>query len=138
MSALRTSPAPSATRNFRCRMAGAVRWEQTACPACGSADEDEFLRAPGDDGNEYRLAKCRRCALVFTNPRPTADTVGLLYTEEYPQYQAPLRRDGKLRGLRRKWFGHRERTLADRIPLKPCGAFLDCGCGAGAFAAEMR
>lgn len=120
-------------------MASAIRWEQTACPVCGSADEDEFLRAPGDDGHEYRLAKCRRCDLVFTNPRPTEDTVGLLYTEDYPQYQPPARvRGGKLRELRQKWFGPRERTLADRIPVTPGGQLLDCGCGAGAFAADMR
>lgn len=119
-------------------MADTIRWEQTACPVCGVRDEAEFLRAPGDDGHEYRLAKCRRCALVYLNPRPTADTVGLLYTEDYPQYRAPARRGGKLRSLRQKFFGHRERTLADRIPVKPGGVLLDCGCGAGAFAAEMR
>ncbi len=115
-----------------------VRWERTACPVCGSGEEEEFLCAPGDDGREYRLAKCRRCAQVFLNPRPTEDTVGLLYTEDYPQYQPPARRAGKLRALRQKLFGHRERTLADRIPVRPGGVLLDCGCGAGAFAAEMR
>lgn len=120
-------------------MADGVRWEQAVCPVCGGTDEDEFLRAPGDDGIEYRLSRCRLCTMVFLNPRPTEDTVGLLYTEDYPQYQAPLkRRGGKLRALRQRWLGHRERTLADRIPVKPGGALLDCGCGAGAFAAEMR
>ena len=119
-------------------MADGVRWEQTACPACRADDQEEFLRAPGDDGNEYRLAKCRKCAIVFQNPRPTEDTVSLLYTEDYPQYQPARVRGGKLRRLRQKLFGHRERTLADRIPVKPGGSLLDCGCGAGAFAAEMR
>ena len=120
-------------------MADEVRWEQTACPVCDAHDEDEFLHAPGDDGNEYRMAKCRRCAQVFTNPRPTEATVGLLYTEDYPQYQAPGRqRGGRLRALKHKLFGRAEKTLADRIPVKPGGRLLDCGCGAGAFAAEMR
>ncbi len=115
-----------------------IHWERTACPVCGSADEDEFLRAPGDDGHEYRLAKCRRCDMVFQNPRPTADTVALLYTASYPQYQAPRRRGRALGALKRKLFGRTEKTLADRIPVKPGGVLLDCGCGAGAFAAEMR
>lgn len=119
-------------------MADGVRWERAACPACGSGGEEEFLRAPGDDGNEYRLAKCRRCALVFQNPRPTEDTVALLYTEDYPQYQPARARGGRFRALRQRLLGRRERTLADRIPVKPGGALLDCGCGAGAFAAEMR
>ena len=120
-------------------MADGVRWEHATCPVCDGAEEDEFLRAPGDDGNEYRLAKCRRCAMVFQNPRPTEGTVALLYTADYPQYQPPARvRGGKLRALRQKLFGHRERTLADRIPVKRGGKLLDCGCGAGAFAAQMR
>lgn len=120
-------------------MSNEVRWERVACPVCGSPDEDEFLRAPGDDGTEYRMAKCRACDLVFQNPRPTEDTVGLLYTEDYPQYRAPARkRGGPLRALKHKLFGPAEKTLADRIPVVPGGRLLDCGCGAGAFAAEMR
>lgn len=112
-----------------------IRWEQTACPACGSGDEDEFLRAPGDDGVEYRVAKCRRCAFVFTNPRPTVDSLGLLYPAEYAPYQPRKVRGG---GLRAKLFGRAERTLADRIPVPPGGKLLDYGCGSGMFAAKMR
>jgi 2-polyprenyl-3-methyl-5-hydroxy-6-metoxy-1,4-benzoquinol methylase len=120
-------------------MVDGLRWERAACPVCGSGDEDEFLRAPGDDGIVYRLAKCRGCAMVYQNPRPTEETVALLYTEDYPQYRAPERvRRGRLRVLRRKLFGRRERTLADRIPVAPGGRLLDYGCGAGAFAAQMR
>lgn len=120
-------------------MADSIRWEQTACPACGSADEDEFLRAPGDDGIEYRLAKCRRCQLVFTNPRPDVASIGLLYPADYSPYHARERhKSGKLRGLRERLIGRAERTLADRIPVPPGGRLLDYGCGSGRFAAKMR
>lgn len=116
-------------------MSNGVRWERVACPACGSADEDEFLRAPGDDGIEYRLAKCRSCALVFTNPRPDAASIGRFYPADYAPYQPKKPRS---RGPREWVFGPRERTLADRIPLPPGGRLLDYGCGSGRFAAEMR
>lgn len=119
-------------------MPDGVKWEPAACPVCRCAAADEFLRAPGDDGTEYRLAKCRACELVYLDPRPTEDTVALLYTADYPQYHAPKRRAGALRRLRAKLFGHRARTLADRIPVPPGGALLDYGCGAGAFVADMR
>ncbi len=119
-------------------MPDGVRWEVTPCPACGASAEEEFLCAPGDDGHTYRLAKCRECAFVFQNPRPTEDTVGLLYTEDYPQYQPARMRRGWFRSLRAKFFGQRERTLADRIPVTPGASLLDCGCGAGQFAAQMR
>ncbi|MCI0704224.1 MAG: class I SAM-dependent methyltransferase [Planctomycetia bacterium] len=116
-----------------------VRWEHTVCPVCGFAEEDEFLRAPGDDGHEYRLAKCRRCSLVFQNPRPDEATIGLLYTEDYPPYRAPTRkRGGFLRGLKQRLLGHAQRTLIDRIPVRFGATLLDYGCGAGAFAYEMR
>jgi len=119
-------------------MPDAVKWEPTACPVCRCADAGEFLRAPGDDGTEYRLARCRACELVFLDPRPTEDTVGLLYTEDYPQYRGAKLKTGPLRRLRAKLFGHRERSLADRIPVVPGGALLDYGCGAGQFVAQMR
>src|SRR5262245_24681462 len=101
-------------------MTDTIRWEQTACPACGSADEDEFLRAPGDDGVEYRVARCRRCALVFTNPRPDVASIGQLYPADYAPYQPRERRKGgKLRALRNSIFGHTGRTLVERLPVPP-------------------
>jgi SAM-dependent methyltransferase len=115
-----------------------IRWERTACPACGSADEDEFLRAPGDDGAEYRLAKCRRCTFVFTNPRPTADSLAALYPPDYAPYESRKLRKGGRHALRARLFGVAERSLADRIPVPPGGRLLDYGCGSGLFAAKMR
>ena len=35
-------------------------------------------------------------------------------------------------------IGRGERSLSDRIPVKPGGELMDYGCGAGAFAAAMR
>lgn len=119
-------------------MADAIRWEQTACPACGSADEDEFLRAPGDDGVEYRMARCRACSLVFTNPRPDVASLGVLYPADYSPYQPRKLRKGGLHALRASLFGNAERTLADRIPVPAGGTLLDYGCGSGRFAAKMR
>ena len=120
-------------------MSDAIRWEQTACPVCGSADEDEFLRAPGDGGLEFRLARCRRCQTVFTNPRPDAASIARFYPADYAPYQPRDRRKGAaLRGLRARLFGRAERSLADRIPIPPGGQLLDYGCGSGRFAARMR
>lgn len=119
-------------------MADQIRWERTACPACGSSEEDEFLRAPGDDGIEYRMAKCRRCDLVFTNPRPDFDSLSVLYPADYSPYQPRKLRKGGLHALRARLLGAAERTLADRIPIPPDGKLLDYGCGSGVFAAKMR
>jgi len=120
-------------------MADGIQWEQTACPLCGSTDEEEFLRAPGAGDIEYRLAKCRQCAMVYTNPRPNVASIGHFYAADYAPYQPrKLHKNGGLRGLRNRLFGRGERTLADRIPMPPDGRLLDYGCGSGRFAAQMR
>lgn len=119
--------------------AEAINWETVPCPLCGSAGDDEFLRARGDDGGEYRLGRCPHCAFVFLNPRPDETTVGLLYPPDYSPYRPPRRRPrGLLRRLRDALIGRGERALSDRIPVKPGGVLLDYGCGAGAFAGAMR
>ena len=119
--------------------AEAIHWETVPCPLCGSAGDDEFLRAAGDDGHDYRLGQCRDCGFVFLNPRPDEATVGLLYPPDYSPYKPPRRRPrGMLKRLRDSLVGRGERTLSDRIPVKPGGVLMDYGCGAGAFAAAMR
>ena len=116
-----------------------INWETVACPLCGAAGDDEFLRAVGDDGLEHRLGQCRQCSFVFLNPRPDAATVSLLYPPDYSPYQPPkVRRRGILRRLRDAVVGRGERALSDRIPLNRGGSLMDYGCGAGAFAAQMR
>jgi 2-polyprenyl-3-methyl-5-hydroxy-6-metoxy-1,4-benzoquinol methylase len=120
-------------------MSDAIRWEQTACPVCGSSDESEFLRAPGDRGIEFRLARCRACETVFTNPRPDATSIAQFYPADYAPHQPRDRRKGgRLRDLRKLMFGRPERSLADRIPVPSGGRLLDYGCGSGRFAARMR
>jgi len=119
--------------------AEAINWETVPCPLCGSSEEEEFLRAAGDDGREYRLGKCRACRFVFLNPRPDKASIGLLYPADYRPYQPPRQRHrGPLRRLRDSLVGRSERTLSDRIPVQPGGLLMDYGCGAGAFAAQMR
>lgn len=119
--------------------ADSINWETTACPLCSAGRDEEFLRAAGDDGVEYRLGRCLACGFVYLNPRPDAATIGLLYPPDYSPYRPPAqRRRGVLRRLRDAVVGRGERSLSDRIPVKHGGVLLDYGCGAGAFAAEMR
>ena len=40
-----------------------------------------------DERLRYRVARCRHCGLTFQNPRPTPQTLGLLYTDDYKPYQ---------------------------------------------------
>lgn len=67
-----------------------VVWEETPCPLCGASDETEVLVAPGETvGEIYRVAQCRRCDMVYLNPRPDRATIGHFYADDYKPYQGP-------------------------------------------------
>jgi SAM-dependent methyltransferase len=116
-----------------------IRWESVPCPLCGAAAGREFLRAAGDGDHEYKLDRCDRCGLVYLNPRPDETSIAPFYPPEYGPYQPPTRRrDRPLRRLRARLGLRGERSLSDRIPVRPGGVLLDYGCGSGWFAAQMR
>ncbi|MDB5313197.1 MAG: ubiG 1 [Gemmataceae bacterium] len=116
-----------------------IRWETVPCPLCGAADDREFLRTTGDDGAEYRLGQCAACGMVFTNPRPDESSIARFYPEDYAPYQPPRKRAGGFRrALRARIGATGEKTLSDRIPVRPGGVLMDYGCGSGRFAARMR
>ena len=68
----------------------------SACPACGTAARrllyggltDRLFGAPG----VWTLWRCGGCATAYLDPRPSADTVGLAYTE-YFWHQPPEERE---------------------------------------------
>jgi SAM-dependent methyltransferase len=144
-----------------------VVWETTPCPLCGVSDETERLLAPGEtDGQVYRLAQCRRCDMVYLNPRPNRATIGHYYADNYEPYQAP-KRDGDgpfglWRRLRRlvcaQAFGdpppltrrsdkliaaiaapvfHPGRDSLTALSFHGAGRLLDFGCGSGWYAKRM-
>src|SRR5579872_300811 len=68
-----------------------VDLEKVPCPNC---DGETFLPIlAGHDsltgiGGAFKLVRCAKCDLVLTNPRPTPQSLGLFYPEEYPNYQS--------------------------------------------------
>jgi 2-polyprenyl-3-methyl-5-hydroxy-6-metoxy-1,4-benzoquinol methylase len=60
--------------------------EHISCPLCGDEDErlvtevqDTMFGQPG----KYRLVECRRCAMKYVNPRPTAAALARHYPGDY-------------------------------------------------------
>jgi SAM-dependent methyltransferase len=106
---------------------------------CGCPQDRDFFHAPGDDGIDYRLGQCTECDLVYTNPRPDQASIARFYPDDYSPYQPPKRRrTGYLRALRTRIGLFREKSLSDRIPVRPGAVLMDYGCGSGWFAARMR
>ena len=108
--------------------------EETACNLCGARD-DVVVGTRDRDGRPLRTVLCRRCGLVWTNPRPTIAEMnayyGTTYRADYKGQRTP-----PLRKLVRGFLG-----AADRRPmLRSFGArtMLDVGCGAGELVYLMR
>lgn len=140
------------------------------CPSCGSEDHETIVYAEDHltrIGGSFRVARCTRCQLAFTNPRPTRQCLRRFYPENYAPYsghEIGPRPNSILRrrlehAVLRKRFRHppqptdartaltsllgrvvirRSRAREHWIPYCAPGRLLDFGCGAGDFMKRMR
>ena len=104
-----------------------IAYETLACcDLCGSED-----LALWDRARSNTLSRCRRCGLVFTNPRmsQTEDKDRLLYDREY--FHQKSRMTPKLVAARKLSY---RSEIAELDRLMPSGGrILDVGCGMGLF-----
>jgi SAM-dependent methyltransferase len=140
--------------------------EPAPCDYCGSHDAQELFRGPdrlhGLPG-EFGVVACRQCGLVRTSPRPTLESLGAAYPQEYRPYargpETPPAPKGLLRWALVNCLGY---PLGDRagamvrvlmspiaawvlaqpknqgyLPYVGGGRLLDFGCGAGGYVARM-
>lgn len=123
-----------------------VKLESTDCPlGCSTADEFLFSardRLHGLPG-EFRVVRCRSCGLIRTNPRPTPDTIGFYYPENYGPYLGTQIRiqhranAGPVRNVLRWLYRQLVRFNTEIVPELPPGRMLEVGCASGAFLAAM-
>ncbi len=99
---------------------------------------DRLHNLPG----EFRIVRCRHCGLMRTNPRPTAETIGFYYPDDYGPYQC-TRVDLSNVSARRfySYLKRRGRTLLQLntqcLPNLLPGRILEIGCASGSFMHEM-
>lgn len=116
-----------------------LQWEDVGCPLCGSRQSVLLIQAPDPqapaDPAEYRVVRCTGCGMAFTNPRPTAETIGLAYPVEYGPHQGV-----KQTARRRHWWSRPMARWRGRRELawQGQGRLLDFGCGAGSFLLRMH
>lgn len=140
--------------------------ETINCPLCGESNYTPFLTNVrenyGGTDNYFTLVKCRICQMVFTNPRPTKETMGFFYPDSAAYYQPKTRNrentiDEKFtRTILANYYGYnlqspfgkslafflnkllRRKLAVWHIPrYVEGGKLLDIGCSFGEYAARM-
>jgi SAM-dependent methyltransferase len=107
--------------------------ELTSCLLCGSDDARSLLRR-----EKPRHVVCRRCGLVYENPRPTLDEMAAFYATGYWEKYEPgivsgagsTNRDAIARGQAVV------ELTRDRVPRG--GLIVELGCGPGEILAFVR
>lgn len=114
---------------------GDERTEPVACALCGAREPGPHLacRAPG--GMPFSFVRCRRCGLVYQDPRPVFEDLRRRYGREYFAYE--LANEENFFGLMRLGLAD---IAFDRVTagmLSP-RTFLDVGCATGMLLQWMQ
>ena len=141
--------------------------ETIDCPLCASSNWRIYIKNArdfyNDTNNFFNLVKCLDCGFVFTNPRPTRETISFFYPDSAGYYQPRLRANKKHSGREKiiktiitHYYGYRfeplygrfvafvfkslfsQKLAAAHIPYYiPAGKLLDIGCSWGSFLSRM-
>jgi SAM-dependent methyltransferase len=109
--------------------------EQILCPVCKSS-EYKFLFDRLDHthyvtNDRFRIVRCRKCAMVFVNPRPDPSEIAGFYPPVFYDIDISAER---LLEEKRPALEARAKLLGDTKP----GRLLDVGCQKGEFLHWMR
>jgi len=115
--------------------------ETVDCNLCG-ADDGELVLEGHDRlhgiGGTFRLVRCRRCGLIYLNPRPTAAEMKRYYPNNYISYTPAIEDEPRFwRRLDRR-YGLYRRCRAVISRASRLGRLLDVGCATGIFLDGMR
>lgn len=107
--------------------------EQTVCLLCGVQDERPLLRRA-----QPRHVVCRRCGLVYQNPRPTLAEISAYYLQGYWEDRGPVASGGE-QPLSDASL-ERGRAIVDwtRTLVGPGDLAVEVGCGHGEILAYVR
>ena len=125
-----------------------VTLEDVHCPlGCSKNDEvvltgrDRLHDLPG----EFTVVKCRACGLMRTTPRPTPETIGFYYPDDYGPYlgtrvqQVKPKRSSGIKRLLKALIKLVIKFDFNTTPLPSLasGRMLEIGCASGAFLHQM-
>jgi 2-polyprenyl-3-methyl-5-hydroxy-6-metoxy-1,4-benzoquinol methylase len=109
--------------------------EYIHCPLC-DADNTRLIFKRKDlryhvSEEDFCVVRCRKCSLVYVNPRPTEAEIHAYYTDEFYNTQTSAE---QLRIEKEKQWLLKDGYVKDLTP----GSLLDVGCGKGDFMYFMQ
>ncbi len=119
-----------------------IDWEETPCLLCRSDNWSPLVEAPDPSvesaGRWFMVVQCRDCGLCFTNPRPTAESIGQFYRFDYLPHRSLAHVDQNPSWSMRLPIFRAWRSRRKYIPVQGEGRLLDFGCGSGSFLLRMK
>lgn len=120
--------------------------ESRPCPlGCDGGDDPVLVgndRLHGGPG-EFTVVRCRGCGLMRTDPRPTPESIGEYYPDDYGPYLGTQVKVGKarpvsrLRRLFRRMKSRIFRFNTEVLPPVAPGRLLEVGCASGGYLHRM-
>ena len=123
-----------------------TKLENKICPlGCGNNDDiilvgrDLLHDLPG----EFTVVKCRSCGLTRTNPRPTPESIGLYYPDDYGPYvgtqvrSANPTHNSDIKKILKRFINRVIDFNTTRLPPMAPGRMLELGCASGSYLHKM-
>lgn len=110
------------------------------CPICGSDDLKNHIVCKDNlkSSESFALVKCGRCSFLFTNPRPTKETIGFYYdSDKYYSHHNSFSIIGSVYSFIKKINLSNKVKLINQIANKK-ERLLDYGCGQGDFMKSIK
>lgn len=110
-----------------------LRLVPTLCNLCGTDDSEPI--AVGEDfeyqtsPDQFLMVCCRRCGLIYLNPRPAESEFARIYPDHYHVFAFQPEQFGLIYKVRRRLEAHRLLKWCRGLPAR--ARILDVGCGDG-------
>lgn len=116
------------------------------CPLCACPNNSKFALASdllhGITNATFQYVKCAECGVIYQQNRPTEQTIGAFYNEDYAPYGHKRRVSSLSRKMRRRalkwadWYVGNNRAsekvkAIHQRKLRSGNVLLDFGCGGG-------